>query len=525
MSKSVIDKPTSPSELLKRYQDDPILPLELSEILPKLRSKDASVEHIKRFYRRDPILCAYLIDLAWQATKKRANHPFDADLAMSTIGIQGANQFLADVPDGDRTELSDEVKFILSSSLLAAELAKNIAKASSHKTKSNQLYWGALAHQFPDTLLWHLCPKPMWRIHYKQTQNSLSIKEYETKQLGFTRDEWRQTVAKQWHMSELNQTTFTKAPPNNSRDLIGYANQGFQKQFSSLKEWQNTDAFLILTVNWLAKSLIAPWLSNRYQHYFKIVQKAYSIKDKNLKNAISESIRQTSYNTKNSRLFVPASCYLYLQQPAIYPKWLNEKSDIQKVNTKSVTDEQGQPFDIKALLNKLINTPEKFKNSAELLTQSFAAITNGIGFSRVSFMSINWNNKRVITKMAFCKSGSNLQKIKPDFEFAKPTPLQNFLDKQGFLIFDINKHQKIWSKLPIAIKQQKVQQFALYSIKPNNRVKALIYVDGREILFTNPNKVKQLKIILNAVNQALGGSTTSSATTTANTKNNNRKAS
>ncbi len=140
-----------------------------------------------------------------------------------------------------------------------------------------------------------------------------------------------------------------------------------------------------------------------------------------------------------------------------------------------------------------------------MVTQAFSAITKGIGFSRVSFMTVDWSRKRVICKMAFCNNEKNTAKIKPEFEFIKPTPLQNFLSNQGFLVFDIKKHQKIWSKLPFAIRQQRVPQFALYSLKPKDKVKALIYVDGSESLFREPIKIKQLKIILNAVNKALSG--------------------
>jgi len=519
MSDNPNNKPSSIPELLKRYQADPILPLELAEILPMLRKKDASVEHFKGFYRRDPLLCAYLVDLSWQATKKRDNHPFDAEHAMGTIGINGAKKFLNDIPEGEKTAISDEVKFILSSSLLAGELAKNISAQSSFASKSNVLYWGAIAHQFPDTLLWHLNLKGMWRVQYRQTKHCLNIAEVESKYLGFTRADWRQAVAKQWHMAELNQTTFLKHPPNIPKELIQYSKDGYDKQLISLKQWHNTDSWLILTANWLAKSLMAPWLINRSHHYFKIIQKAYSINDKKLKVAISESVRKASENIYDSRLFVPASCHLYLPTPNIYPKWLNEKPIIKKLKTTTAKNEPA--FDIKAILQKLINRPETFKNSADLITQSFTAITKGIGFSRVCFMTINWHNKQVVTKMAFCKSGENIQKIKPDFEFVKPTPLQNFLTSQGFLVFDIKKHQKVWSKLPIAIRQQRVTQFAFYSIKQGEKVKALVYIDGKESLFSDPNKIKQLKIILNAMNKALSGNTNSRT----NTKPNIRKAS
>ncbi len=503
---------TKIDQWLKKYQNDPILPLELAQIIPRLRKKDASVKDFINFYQRDPLLCAYLIDLAWQATSTRENHPIAADHAMSTIGITGARQFLVNIAEDESTKLSQEVTFLLSSSLLAGELAKNLCKEA---PKKQNLYWAALAHQFPDIILWHLRSKAMWKIQYQQAKSIKQIEKFDQKILGFTRGQWRQQVALAYHMSELNRITFKKAPPNFAKQLVIYAKQGYSAKTSALKEWHKTDSWQLLNANWLAKSLIAPWLRNSQQHYFYLAKQAFGLSDKQVKTAISNSLRVTSENLHQSQLFVPATCSFYLPQAAIYPSWLTqdptEKASTSKlvavkqpINTKPA--QRSNKPDIKGLLNKLINQPEKFSNSAELLTESFKAITRGLGFSRAVFMTVDWNKKLVSSKLAILHPEiTSAIKIRPDFEFSKPTPLQKFLQGKGFLVFDQQKHAKIWSKTPLAVRQQKVKQFVLFSVMPQQKVKAIIYVDGRQAIMENEMKLKQLKILLNAINKALGG--------------------
>ncbi|MDQ7051003.1 MAG: hypothetical protein Q9M92_16305 [Enterobacterales bacterium] len=119
---------------------------------------------------------------------------------------------------------------------------------------------------------------------------------------------------------------------------------------------------------------------------------------------------------------------------------------------------------------------------------------------------MDWNKKLVSSKLSILHPKiTSATKIRPDFEFSKPTPLQKFLQGKGFLLFDSQKHGKIWSKMPLAVRQQGLKQFILYSVMPQQKVKAIIYVDGQQAIMQNETKVKQLRILLNAINKALGG--------------------
>ena len=125
-------------ELIKSYQSNPILPLELSQLIPQINEDNASVQQLKSFYHRDPF-GAYLIDLAWQASKDKQNHPTAADPAVSQVGINGVQQFSEGVHASEKTEISQAVKFLLSSSLLAGELCKTRAKIALTKVNCIEL--------------------------------------------------------------------------------------------------------------------------------------------------------------------------------------------------------------------------------------------------------------------------------------------------------------------------------------------------------------------------------------------------
>jgi hypothetical protein len=64
------------SKLISQYKANPLLPLELPIIVEYLKNDNASVLDLKEQYCRDPLFCTYLIDLAWQKTKNKPNHPF-----------------------------------------------------------------------------------------------------------------------------------------------------------------------------------------------------------------------------------------------------------------------------------------------------------------------------------------------------------------------------------------------------------------------------------------------------------------
>jgi hypothetical protein len=515
--------------ILKRYQNNPILPLELSRITSLLnKTSDFSMELLKPFYSCDPLLCATLIRLGWQATQKKDNHPFSPEHASNILGLEVIKPFFLKMPTHITSPLSKEVTWLLSCSLLAAELIKNIAEISIFKRNKTPLYWAAMAHLLPETLLWHLNQKAMWvifseRIHtFHPHHESIQKNEaFEKKHWGFFLKEWNTLMAQEWHMSVLNQKTFETSSLYPSKKLIHYMQANEQNENSdqkisreeclNIKNKFNTESGLIVTLNGLSKVLMANWFPNTYSHYFSFIKKIYGISETHLKSAIHLSLRNISTQMIGSSLFIPMNCHHLMKDSPPYPEYFIRQNQTQikkSISENAVKTEKKKTiknvFTIKSLLNQLLHQPESFQNSTKIIMASFEAIMQ-LGFFRVCFMQVDWKNKQVISKISLtCPNMATLSKIEPNFNFTHPTPLNKFLMSKGFLIFNDEKHQNIWKKLPIAIQTQKIKRFALFSIKPNQRVKALIYIDTPHLsYFDDERKTNPLKMILNAMHHAL----------------------
>jgi len=505
------------TNLISKYKEDPLLPLELPLIVERINAENASVLDLKNQYFRDPLLCSYLIDLAWYKTKDKPNHPFAADHAMSTVGITDAKAYLSSIninsPSKESNSesnvessspLSDELRFIMSSSLLAAELAKNLC---SNQQKSNQLYWASMAHQFPDFLLWHLKPKVMWRLQYRQTKLAKKLPVFEQAKLGFELNEWRQAVCQEWHMSELNQSTFNKVLPQKRKELLHYIKHGYSDNTPSIKEWHKTDSWLIVTANWLARAIMSPWLVNSFHHYSQIAKQAYSMNDKKLSQVIIQSIRTTSQHLQGSQLLVPGVSFLNLMAKPDYPDWLNAAPKVPVKRQQKYVQKTGELADyshkmaLQELLADLKNHPEKFANTYKLFRLVLGTCTKHLGFSRACLLVVDWKKKEVSTSQ-YCQQ-ENMPTIQPSFSFIENTPLKKFLIEQGFLYFDKTKHGKVWHKLPSDIVEQKVENFILFSIKVKGKVNAMIYLDRQLQPQPTEDKVKIAKLLLQSTSKVL----------------------
>ncbi|MBV1909080.1 MAG: hypothetical protein KUG78_07130, partial [Kangiellaceae bacterium] len=311
----------------------------------------------------------------------------------------------------------------------------------------------------------------------------------------------------EWNMNELNQTTYSKQPPFSRSELIEYINNGYSKSTPSLKEWQLTDSWLILCCNWLARTIMAPWLVNSYQHYFKIAQRAFSLTDKKMNLGISEAINDCSVQLKDSPLFVPAVSFFQQKSPTNYPEWLTAapkkpvKRDLKYAKSASELKGKAELLSVQNFLRELKSKPGNFKNANQLIRQVMELCINKLGFTRSSLLVVDWSNKQVSTSLFINQTDS--PKIKPNFSFTENTPLKKFLVEQGFLMFDLTKHQKIWHKLPKEIIEQQVKNFVLFSLKPKSKVEFLIYLDGKGKTTISEDKLKIVKLLLLTTNKVM----------------------
>ncbi|MET1254601.1 hypothetical protein [Aliikangiella maris] len=503
---------------LTEYQKAPLYPLELPAIKNKLADPNSSTDSFKDIYYKDPLFCAALITAGWEATQNRSNHPYAADHALSTIGIGGAQQrFLPLKPQGE-IKLSQEVQFLLSCSLLAAELAEQIGELTN---ASNQRYWTALFYSLPDIILWYLKPESMWRIYYRRLNRPSKLNLFEESKLGFNLHDWRKTIAEELHLSEQCQLIFSKELPTNPKELYAYAHQGISESTPSLKQWHRQEAWLIVMCNQLARAVMSCWHPHGTQHIIELIKHLSHLENRKLKQSIHQGIRNVSENLIQSPLPNPGFGYLLKPSKPPFPDWLvNPQIDKSRVSPArstrqkthlsgtAPTHSQSTNFNLVQLKNKveqlisqMLNQANSFASSTALVQAGLTCLINDLPFDRASFLIVNYKNLNAQTKIAL--SREKQLKIKPDFNFKTTPALANFIEKQAFMCFKHEKHQKIWRQLPEAITRQKIEQFGFCSLKPGSKVRALIYFDGNNRLCFQPEILKLVKKLFLAINKGL----------------------
>lgn len=485
---------------LSEYNAKQLLPLELKKIKQTLNQQDASVESFKLLDKKDPIFGWYLVKAAWKATENKANHPFAADHAMSTIGIGGTQKIFAPLNPDKQPAISQEVTFSLSSSLLAAELAKNLDALSTGKA---QTYWRALFFALPETILWHIHPKSMWRIYYRQLTLPKKMTLFEESKLGFNLHDWRIAVANEFGMSDQLLPIYHKKQPAIRKQLYSYGVHGFSEKTPTLREWHKQDAWLILLTNWLATSIIKPWHGRASRHICQMLQQTLNVDTKKITYAIHQSIEKVSHQLIDSQLIIPAVAMLFQPTLPSYPEWLVKPT----INTSRIHHQKRSSLKVdpkarlSVVVNKLTNGADQYDSSASLVHDGLKAVISILNFSRVSFLGIDHKNKNATTRIALNAKNSN--KIRPDFEFKLPGPLTKFIERQSFMLISRQQHQSIWHKLPQAIQKSQVEQFILCSLKPGKRVRAIIYIDAKNNVAFAPQQLQRLKVLLQALNKGL----------------------
>jgi len=484
---------------LQEYKAKPLLPLELTSIKRIFASSRCSVESFKGIYESDPVFCYMLISAATEATQTRPSSPFAADHAMSTIGIGRAQQLFNGLKPASQPALSNEVKFSLTSSLLAAELARQISELTS---ANNQAYWTALCYLLPDTLLWFLQPKHMWRIYYRQLTLPQRMTLFEESKLGFNLHDWRIAVAKTFHLSEQNQILFTKKLPNVRKELLQYALTGFSEKTPSLRDWHRTEGWLIVLSNLLARAILIPWHKSSFRHLFRLIHQLSGSDRKKLTRAINNAIRLVSENLVGTQLPIPAAGYLMNNSKPQFPRWLVNPVVKPPVGLKKRAQARAKnQTSLKTVIERLTNQADSFESSTTLVHFGLKALIDSLECDRVSFLTVDFNSRQVVTRIALTADGQT--KIRPDFDYQKPTPLTKFIDNQAFMLFAHEQHQKVWTKVPQAVQQEQVKRFILCSLKPGDRVRAIIYADAKKPEVFSPQRIKIIKKLMQAVNKGL----------------------
>ncbi len=491
-AKALIDKN------LQEYKAKPILPLALAALSELINHTDTTIASFKSLYQQDPVFCWSALDDAFQLTQNRASQPFAVDHAISTIGLGGVRNIVDRYKTQPKQNLSEEVRFYLSSSVLAAELAGNIGELSLGKAHTR---WSALIYQMPETILWHIHPKSMWRIHYRRLSLPKNLSLFEESKLGFNLTEWRRSACSFFHLGEHLTRLFDKPIPDNPREILSYCKNGLSDASPTLKEWHRQEEWLVILCNRLARAIYSPWHKNGVARHISLIAQLTGLSHSKLSQLTFHSVRKVSYQLKHSQLFIPAVPMIMLPSNPYFPNWLNDRSVVQlKIAERKNSVKKNTSPSLANIVKKLTVEASSFNNSAELVHFGIKAAIEKLEFSRAIFLSVNRKAKLVETKITL--SRTDVKKIRPDFSFATPTPLSKFLEQQALMLVDSQTHKRIWQKLPVVI-QKNTDRFVLFSVKPGKQIRALIYVDSSNEQAFSAKNFNQLKLLLKALNKGL----------------------
>lgn len=495
-------------QCLSQYYAKPLVPLELSSIRRDLARSDTSLDAFKDSVSRDPVFCWGLVKAAWEATKNRASHPFAADHAMSILGLGGARKLIAAMPKSAPEPLSQEVIFCLSTSILAAQMAKDLAGSCG---KNPQLYWTSLFYQLPETILWYLQPQTMWRFYYRQLTLPKKMALFEESKLGFNLRDWRMAVADDFRMNEQLKQLYAMPQPSNPKELFEYAREGFSNKTPSLQDWHKQDVWLVVLCNRLAAAIITPWHHRSFNHLTEMLAQTTGIELKKLVKSVHASTLKVSQTLHQSPLMNPGVALLMQTSKPQFPDWL-VKPQVKKpdplrksANTaKHPADKKMPPRkggELAELINKLTQNFAAYESSTNLVHDGLKALIRLLHFSRVSFLAVDHKNQTVRTRIALTDETSH--KIRPDFDFAKPGVLNQFIDKQLFSLLSRESHQAIWTQLPFMVQKDQVERFILCSLQPGSQVRALIYLDAKDPQCFDEKNLTKAKMLLQAINKGL----------------------
>ncbi len=541
---------------IKEYKLKPLKPLTFKALSELVKSPAATIDSFKPLYQQDPIFCWSVLDIAYQRTKNRASQPYAVDHAFSTIGLGGVEQTLNTVSNTPDSPLTDEVNFILSSSLLASEIAHIVGEKSLGKSSTR---WTALMYQMPDTLLWHLHPKSMWRIFYRKLTLPKNLSLFEESKLGFNLQEWRINVAQKFHLGEKLSKIYPKNLPENPKALLQYAKQGLKDESDELSKWHRQEEWLVILCNRLARALLTPWHYKSVERHKQLLRQVTNIPVGSLSPMVYQAVENISKQLTDSPLICPAVPLVMLPSKPYFPTWLNDKSSVKKriaqrknatvIQSKNSaptnkpklpqrlaaitstnkekpkgsvelvessmplkkaaplkaepnlnTQTQKKPSDIRPIIIKLTQKAQEFNSTLALVQFGLKAIIENLGYNRASFLTINPKAKLAETKLALSKNKQ--EKVRPDFSYSSPTPLIKFIEQGAFMKIDKIKNKNSWLKLPIAI-QKNTEQFIFFSVKPSSKVVALIYIDSNKPEYFSKQKIQALKQLLLAITKGI----------------------
>lgn len=487
-------------QLITEFEQYKIPILTASEALQTcFNNQECATSDLLKVIAFDPILCLYVQRFAGEKHATRQVDINGVEHALSILGVAGV-QSLIEKTNEIGVDDHLELKQVLAESLLASQIARELAKTKSGYT--NDIQAAALFARATDWLLYWMHPKRSWQL--RRMRNRKPFTEQSTCEVlfGFASAALQQKICESFHLPHLSQRVAQFSLVNVTRPMLR-AIQLYRANDLRLEEHSRELRFQLgapemtpIIANRLAQVVCSPWLRNSWQRWVDIAAIHCHQKNSVIEQLVVQCCRQIDQAGVTFTKFLAGSALVNEVGAAPYQEFLVAKNTRPSIATKSsvqpsTASTEGKPrnkvadriapyttnqsMQVKLLCRKLVAGAAAFSSAKEALAETMQEIITVTPIERLSFVAINQSRTKGKSLLTVAKQPSNFS-IVVDFEQSKV--FKKFLQQQAFLRFDKLKHQAYWAQLPAAIlEQSQLDSFMVNSLYYRGQVRALMYAD------------------------------------------------
>lgn len=468
----------------------------LDSLTSVLNDPDAAAGDVLKLVRFDPVFCLYVQQLAGEKQSGRSGEVIGLDHALSMLGLDGISKLTPQLtPMSEKG--SPELSQVLAESLLASEIATQLARLKG--TNVREMAASALFARAAEWQLYFQNSESMWRYRQKVSQNPFAVDAVSEQTLGLRLDDFQARLAELFYLPQLNLRAARFSFVSVIKELLKAIrlhrnNQLLLEDCSRELRFQLGAAELLpLLSNRLAQSLCSPWLRNAWGRWVDIAAIHCHKRNNQIKSVVIQSCRNVAQQGIEFPLYRPASGLLgpidktpyrgyntevTRAKHSVTPKVEADADSAVRLHKRQSAKYSGQNIVlVRRFYRKLLDTPQELGKPRQLVEKTLRLLVEQTPLERVSFVVIGKDGDTVKTLNSV---------VKNDIE---PAPListrlsvtrvwKKFAEKQAFLVFSALKHEKYWTQLPGAIRDdERVDFFLLNSIFYKGRVRALLYAD------------------------------------------------
>jgi HD-like signal output (HDOD) protein len=429
--------------------------------------EDITVTVLAEIARQDP---GFSMSLLRHACRSKNREITTLPHAISLIGIPIVIKMLNNLPVLEKVLDKNILPRMLneySRQYLTAYMAREWS-IMRKESENQEIYTAALNRGFVRFILYLIDPDKAIKLEQIYLTPDDKHKDKENELLGNNVDEIAQAVANHWKLPELIRENYSGKHHNPKITGIRLVAE-LLRQIYSHSSIQYPEEII-----------------NRIAEYIRVPVNQAPGK---INWIIVNSIR-------NSEKHIP--CHSLLQMIMSYP------ASIKKETKKIEAKEENTVF---SDCIKLLRSKDPNKSARELIEITIKALKEGIGFSRVTFMSFDKNENCLETKFQSIDKGlPNIKPLRISMELNK---LFNQLLKKEQTLCITNKNQHKFSDiLPNALRPMKpLATIIINSFYVNNKVTGCFFVDhGKTNKQLTTNELQSFKLVCTELKTAIESS-------------------